>query len=109
MPAETRTIDRQLLVRRCVACGYDGALLRGGTAPRCARCGCDLRERPARSYAEMEGLLGQPLPVRSQEQTHFPTMLDERRFVQRWLVFLFVMMTGLMAFVYFATAAMNVR
>jgi hypothetical protein len=97
-----------MLVRMCVCCGYDGALLKGGTAPRCAHCGCDLRKRPARSYAEMEGLLGQSVPVRGMGDTHFPTMVDERRFIQRCLISLFLIMTGLMALVYLASAAMGV-
>ena len=63
MLGNVSTLDDRLLKRRCVGCGYDGALLRGGQAHRCARCGCDLRERPARSYAEMEGLLGQPMII----------------------------------------------
>ncbi len=110
MSADSRTIDRQLLVRRCVACGYDGALLRGGTAPRCAHCGCDLRQRPARSYAEMEGLLGQDLPVRQLTQSpahHYDGVLDDRRFVQRCFGFLLLLLTA-MALLYFATAAFDV-
>jgi hypothetical protein len=55
MSGRAGTLGSRLLTRRCVACGYDGALLRGGDAERCARCGCDLHARPARSYAEMEG------------------------------------------------------
>ena len=56
MLSRTRTLDQRLMRRRCVACGYDGSLLRNGFATRCAKCGCDLRKRPARSYVEMEGL-----------------------------------------------------
>ena len=61
MVGKVRTVNPDLYVRRCVACGYDGALLQNGRAERCARCGCDLHLRPARSYAEMEGLIGQPI------------------------------------------------
>ena len=63
MVSKVQTINRRLFTRRCLACGYDGALLQDGQAPRCARCGCDLRRRPARSYAEMEGLVGKPLTL----------------------------------------------
>ena len=38
---------------RCVACGQEVAASRAMDA--CAGCGCDLADRPARSYAEMEG------------------------------------------------------
>jgi len=45
--------------RVCLTCGYRGAeLQREGSAAAfvCPRCGQDLYTRPARSYAEMEGL-----------------------------------------------------
>jgi len=42
-------------VPRCVACGQEVPVARDADA--CAGCGCDLAERPARSYAEMEGLV----------------------------------------------------
>lgn len=99
-----------MLVRRCVACGYDGGLLNAGLAERCARCGVDLRERPAMSYAEMEGLLGQPLEVRDIAGGSNTSQLDRRphyqqSIIQRWLAFLFLAMVGLVAFVYLAAAA----
>ncbi len=81
----SQTIDRRLLQRRCVACGYDGALLRGGHAARCARCGCDLGVRPARSYADMEGLLGHTTNLDGAMMT--PDR--EERLVHRWLAFFF--------------------
>lgn len=94
--------DRRLFVRRCVACGYDGELLRGGQAPRCARCGCDLKARPARSYAEMEGLLGEPAasghPLSAQRR--------EQRCIQRWLAFLFIAVLGLLGLAYLSAAAL---
>ncbi len=40
---------------RCVACGQEVAASRAMDV--CAGCGCDLADRPARSYAEMEGLV----------------------------------------------------
>jgi hypothetical protein len=87
MLGNLKSIDARLLARRCVGCGYDGALLRGGQAQRCARCGCDLRERPARSYAEMEGLLGQFLDEESTRREQ-----REERLIHRWLAFLFLSM-----------------
>ena len=104
MVGKVRTIDRRLLRRQCVACGYDGALLRGGQVHRCPRCRCDLRSRPARSYAEMEGLLGLPVTV------EHPNPLERRqeRLVHRWLAFLFFAMLGLLAILYLASAAFAV-
>jgi hypothetical protein len=102
MTARTQTINHDLFVRRCVACGYDGALLRGGQAQRCARCGCDLRRRPARSYAEMEGLIGQPVTL---EKPWRPGG-REQRLIQRWLAFMFLVMCGLLVLVYLFAAAM---
>ena len=55
MRLRTSTIQRRHLVPRCVACGQEVACVR--TADACMGCGCDLVERPARSYAEMEGLV----------------------------------------------------
>jgi hypothetical protein len=101
MVGKVRTINRDLFVRRCVGCGYDGALLHAGRAERCARCGCDLRLRPARSYAEMEGILGQPLRLDTDAAPR-----AEHRLIQNWLVFLFLSMFGLMMTAYLAAAAM---
>ncbi len=101
MVGNVTTLKRDLFVRRCVACGYDGALLQSGRAPRCARCGCDLHHRPALSYAEMEGFIGQPVTLSS-------PLLDEPRestSIQRWLAFLFVVMTSLLVLVYLVSAA----
>ncbi|MFO0875237.1 MAG: hypothetical protein U0575_14870 [Phycisphaerales bacterium] len=79
MASPLRTSPARLHARRCVRCGYDGALLKGGRAPRCARCGCDLRARPARSYAEMEGLVPAPTTQRPAHRA------DEQRIIERWL------------------------
>lgn len=104
MVSKVKTLDHRMLARRCVACGYDGMLLRGGQADSCASCGCDLKTRPARSYAEMEGLLGQPIAL--------PTPLHEpspqERVLHRWLAFLFVSMLGMMAILYLAAASLGV-
>lgn len=80
MASRLRTIPAHIHVRRCVCCGYDGALLKHGRAPRCARCGCDLRARPARSYAEMEGLAPPP------EAQSAPSRAHEQRIIERWLL-----------------------
>ncbi|MHC4992564.1 MAG: hypothetical protein ACYTGC_16460, partial [Planctomycetota bacterium] len=85
MVSKAQTLDRRLFARRCLACGYDGDLLRGGRAEYCARCGCDLVRRPARSYAEMEGLVGCPLTIDS------PLARPRRdeRLTHKWFAFLF--------------------
>ena len=97
---KTKTLDPKLYVHRCVACGYDGALLRGGQAEICARCGCNLRQRPARSYAEMEGFLGRPFT--SDEPAREPRR--DERFIHRWIVFLFLTALGFIAMLYLAAA-----
>jgi hypothetical protein len=96
MLGKLKSLDRRLLTRRCVSCGYDGALLRGGQAKRCARCGCDLHQRPARSYAEMEGLLGHPTPLPSSEihRLGLGARRDET-LIHRWLAFSFLTMVFL--------------
>ncbi len=100
--SRTQTLDQRLLRRRCVACGYDGALLRNGLASRCARCGCDLRKRPARSYVEMEGLGGLPRRLRPAD----PWL--EARIAHRWIAFMFMAMFGLVMLIYLSTAAFSV-
>ncbi len=100
MLQKAKTLDPKLNVRRCVACGYDGALLRGGQAKICARCGCNLRQRPARSYAEMEGFLDQSLTL---NQPLTQPNRDER-FIHRWIVFLFLTALGFIAMLYLAAA-----
>lgn len=108
-----KTLDTRLLVRRCVGCGYDGALLRGGAARRCARCGCDLAQRPARSYAEMEDLLGQPFALEAPYPNSAPSAVDHSlkarhlhaysgkgqadNILHRWLAFAFMAMVGFVA------------
>ena len=103
-----QTINPAMLIRRCVGCGYDGALLDGGRAPRCARCGCDLARRPARSYAEMEGLLPHQRRAESRRASG-PIGLDRlehRTSVQRWLAFLFLLVVAGAALMCLASAAL---
>jgi hypothetical protein len=94
--------DQRLLRRRCVACGYDGALLRNGFATRCAKCGCDLRQRPARSYVEMEGLQGgiDRSPVGPTAPAPDPHILS------RWFMFLFLVAVMLGAIIALASATL---
>ena len=102
MSGNLQTLDRRLLARRCVACGYDGDLLRGGHASQCARCGCNLRDRPARSYAEMEGLLGQT-------ETVEPTPDGEpaeRSLNHRWITFVCVFVLFMLVLVYLSLSAL---
>ncbi|MDY7109291.1 MAG: hypothetical protein SYC29_11715 [Planctomycetota bacterium] len=101
MVGRVRTANPDLYVRRCVVCGYDGALLQNGHAERCARCGCDLHLRPARSYAEMEGLIGEPITLDSPRRSAY----REQRLIQRWLVFLFFVALGLLLMAYLVAAA----
>lgn len=86
MMGKVKSLDARLLTRRCVECGYDGILLQNGQAVQCARCGCDLQKRPARSYAEMEGLVGQPLTI--DKPVVWPG--EQTNMLQRWLAFLFL-------------------
>ena len=104
MLQQATTIDARLLVRKCVACGYDGKLLRNGQAPRCARCGCDLKERPARSYAEMEGLINHPTNL----EAPLSNPPQERRFINRWIVFLFFATICIIALIQLTTATFDI-
>jgi hypothetical protein len=104
MLSRTRTVDSRLLQPQCVVCGYDGALLRGGRAARCARCGCDLRRRPARSYAEMEGLTG----ARSPSGPRAVLFRDDgERIARRWLLVLLGALSVLLVAVYLSAAAFS--
>ena len=104
MMSKVQTLNRRLFTRRCVACGYDGALLQGGQARRCARCGCDLRERPARSYAEMEGLTGQPLTIDAPLRRY----RGQDRLAHKWFAFLFVTALMVLSVAYLLSAAIGV-
>jgi hypothetical protein len=108
MVGKVKHMDHHLLRRRCVCCGYDGPSIRlalqQDLAAECPQCGCDFLERPPRSYAEMEGLLGQPVTINA------PLISAERqqRLIHRWLAFLFVTLIGMIALGYLAAAAMAV-
>lgn len=60
MPRTRPALPAELERRLCLRCGYRGRLLQGDRGRMrftCPACRCDLYARPARSYAEMEGLL----------------------------------------------------
>ena len=92
-----------LLLRRCVECGFDGPALQDGRAERCARCDCDLRERPAKSYAEMEGLLLQSQPVTQATQS----AQRHSAMIERWLLLLFAAIVGVIAIGGLVAAALS--
>jgi len=122
-PKTPQTLDPRMLTRRCVGCGYDGALLRGGAASRCARCGCDLRQRPARSYAEMEDLLDQSLTIESPYSCGSSSDIDcllrsgrldaysakgrPDNMTHHWLAFTFMAMLGFCAILLLMAAVLN--
>lgn len=110
MISNARTVERRLLTRCCVRCGYDGPEVSRRDAGRCPQCDCDLTKRPARSYAEMEGLLGTPALIQPRRFVEIDLAQDERneRVVYRWLAFLFISMIGLLAIAYLAAAVMAV-
>ena len=110
---------RQLLARRCVRCGYDGITpddmvlpdsiepLAGCWPARCPNCDCDFTQRPPRSYAEMEGLLGEAPALES--VAHRFDDPDESSLIQRWLAFLFLVMLMFVAMIYLTAAAFELR
>ena len=108
MLGKMKTIESRLLTLRCVGCGYDGSLLRGGHAPHCPRCGCDLRRRPARSYAEMEGLLDTEIEEADADEIQYLRPAREERVIHRWLAFLFFAMMGLIVIACLTKAAFAV-
>ena len=106
MVGKAQSVRSDLFVRRCVLCGCEAALLRDGLADTCPSCGCDLRKRPARSYAEMEGLAGPPVAVNSLLFDHGQAGSRAGRIGQRWLSFLFLVVVGLAAMIYLAATAL---
>jgi hypothetical protein len=97
------SLHHRLLQRRCVACGFDDGPLGSPRFEQCPRCGCDFSERPPRSYAEMEGLVGQPVtidaPMRNQYQ--------QQRLFRRWVVFAFFSLAVLGSLVYLAVEVLR--
>ncbi len=73
----------RLHARRCVQCGAESQTARGFRSASCPSCGCDFRQRPARSYAEMEGLIeSRPALRRSAEEL-------EATVIERWILVIF--------------------
>lgn len=95
---------RQLFTRRCLCCGSpvrDASIC-------CDDCGCDFAERPPRSYAEMEGLIGEPMNTFDDTLTGMHDQPDRSaRLVERWLLFIFLSMMMLVAIAMLASAAMQ--
>lgn len=59
MPRVREKSLNRVHAKLCLACGYDGPELQEHAPDEtfeCPRCGADLYARPARSYAELEGL-----------------------------------------------------
>lgn len=105
MIGKLKSLDARLLARRCVGCGYDGALLRGGMAQKCVQCGCDLQKRPAKSYAEMEGLIEEPLAATLDVPSYAPRR--EPHLMHRWFAVLFLWAVLLGAIVCLSVAAIG--
>lgn len=79
MRLRTSTIQRRHLIPRCLACGQEQLAHR----PNCPGCGTDLEERPARSYAELEGLVEFDAPAHPVD----PFMAWRRQVtLERWLL-----------------------
>ena len=56
LPRTPPLLERRHTRRRCVQCGLAAEAIPASQLDECPRCGCDLRSRPPRSYADMEGL-----------------------------------------------------
>ena len=104
MAEKLKLIGSQLFSRRCVACGYDGALLRSAQATECANCGCDLRLRPPRSYAEMEGLVTDPRAMFDRPRA----AAAPGRVLHRWIALCILFLIALVTIVFLAAAALQV-
>lgn len=66
MPNVRVVVTSPLVQRVCLSCGYRGDEIQVSgerAAYRCPKCGQDLYARPPRSYAEMEGLQVQLVPI----------------------------------------------
>ena len=104
MAGKLKTIGSQLFSRRCVACGYDGELLHNANAAQCVNCGCDFRARPPRSYAEMEGLVGDPRAMFDPP----PAEPLPSRIFQRWIALCVLFTIALVTIVFLSAALLAV-
>ncbi len=110
----THTPRSHLFVKRCVACGYECRMLDHTAA--CLRCGCDLVERPPRSYAEMEGIVDLAPQARSPREMRESRWLDQpdslpamesNQTIKRWLLFLILSILLLITIAALAAAALG--
>lgn len=109
----THTRRSHLFIRRCVCCGFETRVLDDVAA--CVRCGCDLVERPPRSYAEMEGLID-AAPSQGHASPRWldipqPAALtgesEAGRTLKRWMLFLLLSMLLLITIAALAAAALG--
>jgi len=91
MEARVKSLHEHLYTRRCVVCGYDGPMMQSEDVASCMSCGTNLLERPARSYAEMEGFHGQAVTIDS--PLNDPAR--SQRLWRRWILFMFGTLAGL--------------
>jgi hypothetical protein len=110
----TQTGRSHLFVKRCVCCGYESRVLDEVAA--CVRCGCDLSERPPRSYAEMEGLIDsapvgrgiEPMPwIDLPDSSYGGDEGEGSRTIKRWMLFLLLSMLLLITIAALAAAALG--
>ena len=99
MRLRTSTIQARHLARRCLQCG--AAHPASAVHHECVHCGCDLAERPPRSYAEMEGLV--EVAARAPFQDPFTSWRRAATF-ERWLLTAFTAAV-LVAFLVHAAAS----
>lgn len=86
-------------------CGYDGPAIRASRTTHCVLCGCDLAQRPPRSYAELEGfitMLPAPEPVDVETDTR------RVRIRQRWVAFSVCVTCAIATLAYLAWTAFSV-
>jgi len=106
MDGRTVHLRRHLLSRRCVACGAETDPLNDASPTYCPCCGTDLLERPARSYAEMEGLIGEETQqVLDASPGRSPS--SAARLIERWIFFGFLTLLMLFAIAALASAALQ--
>lgn len=105
MATKIDTIPRRHLIRRCMACGYDGPAIRASHSTHCVRCGCDLLARPPRSYAELEGFV----PMQEYAEPEVVGFDPRRaRLLQRWVAFVFFAAFAMATLAYLAFAALAI-
>ena len=103
MEARVKSLREHLYSRRCMMCGYDGPQVQNHDLDFCIECGTDLRHRPPRSYAEMEGFLGQAVTIDS------PLNDPRRRYrlMRHWFAFLMLTLSGVVLIGYLLAALLG--